>query len=196
MPPSQDRNKHLTEKEHGAALHYLRFGVKADAYRALYDCGRMKSRTVHRRAIELFAKPNVTVFVEKHRTAMIEAAEAKQERIVQALAAIAFTDITEVAHWDGELLTVREPKDLSPAQRAAIKKVKKNAGRVEVEMHDKLAALRLLGTWKQMFVKRHEVSATGPVQFILNMDTPSHVGQDIRRGECFSVGVKGRGRQG
>ena len=92
------------------------------------------------------------------------------------MAAIAFTDIAEVAHWDGERLSFREMKDLSPAQRAAIKKVKKKVGRVEVEMHDKLTALRLLGTWKQMFVKRHEVSSTGPVQFVLNMDSPAELG--------------------
>jgi phage terminase small subunit len=176
MPPSQDRNKPLTEKEHGASLHFLRFGVKAHAYRAFYDCGRMKSRTVHRRAIELFAKPNVAVFVEKHRTAMVEAAEAKQEQIVAVLAAIAFTDITEVAHWDGARLTIREPKDLSPAQRASIKMLKKNKHGVEITMHDKLAALRLLGTWLGMFAKRDMVEDVPPIQFQLFMDTPNEIG--------------------
>jgi phage terminase small subunit len=176
MPASQDKNKPLTGKERGAALHYLRFGVKTDAYRAFYNCSRMKVRTVQRRALELFEKPNVVAFVEEHRAAMIKAAEAKQERIVRALAAIAFTDITEVAHWDDGQLTIREPKELSPAQQASIKMVKVNKNSLEITMHDKLAALRLLGTWLGMFAKRDAVEDVPLIQFQLFMDMPKKVG--------------------
>jgi phage terminase small subunit len=117
--------------------------------------------------MELFAKPNVAAFVKESRAATIKAMEVKLERIVDTLAAIAFSDITEIVQWDGNQLTIREPEDLSPAQQAAIKKVKRTKNGVEVDMHDKLTALRLLGVWRQMFAKRHEVSATGPVHFIV-----------------------------
>jgi phage terminase small subunit len=175
MPASQDKNKPLTGKERGAALHYLRFGVKTDAYRAFYNCSRMKVRTVQRKAMELFAKPNVATFVEESRAATIKATEVRLERIVETLATIAFTDITEVVDWDGERLTVLELEDLTPAQRGAIKKVKRQKGYVEVEMHDKMVALRLLGTWLGMFAKRDVVEDVPPIQFQLFMDTPKKV---------------------
>jgi hypothetical protein len=176
-----DPTKRLTEKELGATLHYLQHGERTEAYRAFYNCSRMKDKTVNGRASELFKKANVAAYVDARRSKDMAASEVTTERIVEALAAIAFTDLPGILSWKDGQMTVEDFDSLSPAQRACIKKAKKvdglgkEGGYFEIELHDKLSALKLLGTYKQMFVKRHEVSSTGPVRFILNMDKPAHV---------------------
>jgi phospholipase C len=73
----------------------------------------------------------------------------KREAVVQELEAIASGEVTDVLSWD-ELGNVGVcASDRLPARaRRAIKKVKvtpnQHGNQIEVEMHDKLSALRLL----------------------------------------------------
>jgi len=72
-----------------------------------------------------------------------------REAVTQELTALAASEITDVLFWDGEgRVTLTSADQLEPRVRKAIKKVKvtpgKNGASVEVEMHDKIAPLRLL----------------------------------------------------
>ena len=85
----------------------------------------------------------------KQRAALVSPDADKREAVVQELEAIASGEITDVLSWD-ELgnVGVCASDNLSPRARRSIKKVKvtpnAHGNQIEVEMHDKLSALRLL----------------------------------------------------
>lgn len=87
--------------------------------------------------------------VREARAALAAQDEDRREAVVQELEALSGSEITDVLLWD-EMgrVQVRASDQLSPRARRAIKKVKITPGEegntIEVEMHDKLSALRLL----------------------------------------------------
>jgi len=87
--------------------------------------------------------------VREARAALEAADEDRRQAVVQELEALSGSEITDVLSWD-EMgrVQVRASDQLSARARRAIKKVKITPGEegntIEVEMHDKLSALRLL----------------------------------------------------
>jgi len=87
--------------------------------------------------------------VREARAALEAADEDRRQAVVQELEALSSSEITDVLTWD-EMgrVHVRASDQLSARARRAIKKVKITPGEegntIEVEMHDKLSALRLL----------------------------------------------------
>ncbi len=87
--------------------------------------------------------------VREARAALAAQDDERREAVVQELEALSGSEITDVLSWD-EMgrVQVRASDQLSPRARRAIKKVKITPGEegntIEVEMHDKLSALRLL----------------------------------------------------
>lgn len=91
--------------------------------------------------------------VRSQRAALRGGDEARREAVRQELEALAAAEITDVVSWtvgaDGTpRVQVVESAALSPRARKAIKKVKVTPGQygdtIEVEMHDKVSALRLM----------------------------------------------------
>lgn len=93
-------------------------------------------------------KPN-NLTTREQRAALASPDADKREAVVQELEAIASGEITDVLSWDemGNAGVMASDK-LSARARRSIKKVKitpnAHGNQVEVEMHDKLSALRLL----------------------------------------------------
>lgn len=87
--------------------------------------------------------------VREARAALAAQDDERREAVVQELEALSGSEITDVLSWD-EMgrVQVRASDQLSPRARRAIKKVKITPGEegntIEIEMHDKLSALRLL----------------------------------------------------
>jgi len=87
--------------------------------------------------------------VREARAALEAADEDRRQAVVQELEALSSSEITDVLTWD-EMgrVQVRASDPLSARARRAIKKEKITPGEegntIEVEMHDKLSALRLL----------------------------------------------------
>ena len=83
------------------------------------------------------------------RQALVFGSDDEREGVKQELATIASSDIADVMSWDEQgRVSLRETADIPLHARKAIKKVKvtptKMGNAIEVEMHDKLSALRLL----------------------------------------------------
>ena len=89
------------------------------------------------------------ISVREARAALEAADEDRRQAVVQELEALSSSEITDVLSWD-EMgrVQVRASDQLSARARRAIKKVKitpsEEGNTIEVEMHDKLSALRLL----------------------------------------------------
>jgi phospholipase C len=87
--------------------------------------------------------------IREARAALAAEDEGRRQAVVQELEALSSSEITDVLSWD-EMgrVQVRASDQLSARARRAIKKVKITPGEegntIEVEMHDKLSALRLL----------------------------------------------------
>lgn len=92
---------------------------------------------------------NKPLSVREARAALAAQDDERREAVVQELEALSGSEITDVLSWD-EMgrVQVRASDQLSARARRAIKKVKITPGEegntIEVEMHDKLSALRLL----------------------------------------------------
>ena len=87
--------------------------------------------------------------VRQMRKALVYGDGDEREGVKQELATLATSDITEVMSWDEQgRVTLKDAKDVPLSTRRAIKKVKVTPTRmgnaIEVEMHDKVSALRML----------------------------------------------------
>ncbi len=74
---------------------------------------------------------------------------AKRQAVEQELAAIGASEITDIISWDDTgRVTVIDSKDLAERTKRSIKKIKVSpsqyGNQIEIEMHDKISALRLL----------------------------------------------------
>lgn len=85
----------------------------------------------------------------QHRNALASQDDGKREAVINELEAIASGDVTDILRWDefGQIHLVASDA-LPERARRSIKKVKvtpnQHGNQIEVEMHDKLSALRLL----------------------------------------------------
>lgn len=73
----------------------------------------------------------------------------KREAVEQELAAIGASELTDIITWDESgKVTIKDSDSLSERMKRSIKKMKVSptqyGNQIEVEMHDKLSALRLL----------------------------------------------------
>ena len=87
--------------------------------------------------------------IRQQRAALAADDEGRREAVVQELEAIGAGEATDVIQWDAMGRVTLTPSDqLSDRARRAVKKVKVTPNQfgntIEVEMHDKLSALRLL----------------------------------------------------
>lgn len=88
-----------------------------------------------------------------------KASEEMRRRLVEALSAIAFADLTDAAHVrsDGEHDYIEHvnSEELPEELRFAIKSMKKTKDGVVIELYDKMKALELLGKYFGIFEKDH-----------------------------------------
>ncbi|WP_296635879.1 terminase small subunit [Polaribacter sp.] len=87
--------------------------------------------------------------IRKAREVLKNGTEADKEKVRQELEAIAGSEVTDTISWDDKgKVELLNSNDLSIRARKGIKKVKATPGKygtsIEIEMHDKLGALRLL----------------------------------------------------
>ena len=138
--------RNLTPKQLKSVAVYLEGGNKAEAYRQVYDCRRMSDRTILRKAQEVAASPRVAAEIERHHADMRECSTLTGQRVMDEISAIGLSDFTDFVELSGGRYRVRDLRDLTKAQRAAIKAVRivqtPDGPRAEIELHDKLGALR------------------------------------------------------
>ena len=79
-----------------------------------------------------------------------------EQRILETLEAIAFSDYTDYIWIEEGQVRVRDSRDLSPAQRSAIAGIKDSGKGVELKLHDKQKALELLAKYLGLFDSAQE----------------------------------------
>ncbi len=108
--------------------------------------------------------------------------EAKREAVEQELAAIGASELTDILSWDSNGHTTMLASDaLTERARRSIKKIKvtptQYGNQLEVEMYDKIAALRLLA--KHYGMLNVDTSQNRPSVLGINIKGPETV-YDVR----------------
>lgn len=124
-----------------------------------------------------------TPTIRQQRAALASSDEARREAVVQELEAIGAGEATDVIQWDDMGRVTLTPSDqLSDRARRAVKKVKVTpnqfGNQIEVEMHDKLSALRLLAKHRGLLEPNANdqkpsmigINITGPTAKIVEID--------------------------
>lgn len=121
--------------------------------------------------------------IRQQRAALASSDEARREAVVQELEAIAAGEATDVIQWDDMGRVTLTPSDqLSERAKRSVKKVKVTPNQwgntIEVEMHDKLSALRLLAKHRGLLEPNSGdqkpsmigINITGPTTSIVEID--------------------------
>jgi hypothetical protein len=121
--------------------------------------------------------------IRQQRAALASSDELRREAVVQELEAIGAGEATDVIRWDDMGRVTLTPSDeLSDRAKRSIKKVKVTpnqfGNQIEVEMHDKLSALRLLAKHRGLLEPNAGdqkpsmigINITGPTAKIVEID--------------------------
>ena len=121
--------------------------------------------------------------IRQQRAALASQDEERREAVVQELEAIGAGEATDVIQWDDMgRVTLTPSADLPERARRSIKKVKVTpnqfGNQIEVEMHDKLAALRLLAKHRGLLEPNADnqkpsmigINITGPKATIVDVE--------------------------
>ena len=124
-----------------------------------------------------------TPTIRQQRAALVSSDEGRREAVVQELEAIAAGEATDVIQWDDMGRVTLTPSDqLSERAKRSVKKVKVTPNQfgntIEVEMHDKIAALRLLAKHRGLLEPNANdqkpsmigINITGPKATIVDVD--------------------------
>ena len=169
----------LTDKQRLFCEEYL---IDLNATQAAIRAG-YSERTAAAQAARLLTNVKVQEYIQKRKRDRVERTEITQDRVLQELAVIAFSNAADYAAVvekqvmltledgnqigavddDGKPLMYRtvEPvltQDLTENQKRALAVIKKGRDGFEVKPYDKIRALELLGKHIGMFTEKVEVS--------------------------------------
>lgn len=147
----------LTEKQKRFADEYLIDLNATRAYKVAYP--NVKKDTVAAtNGGRLLRNAEIKEYIEKRIKERERRTEITQDMVLKELAAIAFTDITEIVNTDGEEVYIKPTATLSDMKKKAISSIKQTKDGIEIKFHDKEKALEMLGRHLGMFKDKVEVS--------------------------------------
>lgn len=154
----------LTPRQKMFILYWM---VRRNSTRAYMDAYPDASyETARTEGSKLFRDPRITSQLRDRLEAEVKRLESTQQRITETLAALAFSNLADIFAADGSLPPLTEiPREVALAVRKIrcreIVRVDPATGErqvvrrtVEVELHDKAQALRLLGVELGMFTDK------------------------------------------
>jgi len=126
---------------------------------------------------------NKKITTRAARAALASDDNERKRAVINELEAIASGEVTDVLSWD-EMgrVQVRPSDQLSPRARRSIKKVKitphEHGNSIEVEMHDKLSALRLLAKHRGLLEPNSDESR--PSMIGINVTGPKATTYEVK----------------
>jgi len=122
---------------------------------------------------------------ERIEAAMAERAERtgiRQDRVIAELARLAFSDIRDVADWDGEGVRVKDSQGMGPKQSACIAEIAetptKEGRKLRVKLHGKTRALEMLARHLGLFAKEPPQGGDTVFQVVTRVPEPDWEGDD------------------
>lgn len=121
-------------------------------------------RTAYSQGHDLLKKPEIQDRIQSLQLERAASTGITAERVLQELAKIGFSDVSDLLNLDGNALSVRAPSEIPKDARKAISsvKVRKDANDeseiIEFKFWDKLSALEKLGKHLGMWTDKLELS--------------------------------------
>ena len=116
-----------------------------------------RARNASGSAVTLLRRPEIAEAVEKALAARREKTRISGDRVLAEYGHIAFADIRNFAEWGPEGVTLRDKKELSAADAAAIADIQPSNGNgrgARIKLYDKKAALDALARHLGLFDPR------------------------------------------
>lgn len=139
----------LTDKQKRFVLEYL---VDLNATQAAIRTGYSK-KTAEVIGYENLRKPQIAAEIAKRQAELSSRLEITQEKVLDELAGIAFANASDfVTVTQTGLLNIKPTEDVPAEKLPALASIKYGAsGSVEIKLHDKAAALRMLAEYLGLF---------------------------------------------
>lgn len=118
------------------------------------------AKTADRIGPQLLGKTCVREAVEAAQEARAARTRVTADKVIRALAAIAFADPRDYLEWDGDSVRAKDSAELTPEQSAAVADVIQTPAGTRVKLHDRLKALELLGKHLGIFTDRLQAEVT------------------------------------
>lgn len=105
--------RELTLKQERFVQAYLVCGNAVEAYRGAYDCSRMKSTSVDRKAYEVLSNEKVKEVIQAERSATWQRNHIQIDELLSMIADFLKVDISEAFNEDGGMKNIHDiPKKL------------------------------------------------------------------------------------
>lgn len=148
----------MTEKQKIFAEEYLVDLNATRAYRKTYPSVK-RDETAAQAGSRMLRNVKVAAYISERMKERQVRTEVTQDRVIEELAALAFTNLTDIVTVRRNTVLVKDTDDLTAAQKKAIASIKETvSGGIEVKLSDKRAALELLGRHLGMWNDKLEVS--------------------------------------
>lgn len=147
----------MTEKQKRFCDEYL-IGLNATrAYKVAYP-GCKKDETASAAGSRMLGNVKVKEYIELRLKDIQKRTEVTQDKVIQELAAIAFSNATEFASVKGNSVIIKDTDTLEEKIKKAIVGIKEGKNGIEVSTASKVSALELLGRHLGMFKDKLEIS--------------------------------------
>ena len=134
----------MTEKQKRFCDEYLIDLNATRAYKVAYK--NVKSDDVaNAAASRLLTNVNVKNYIDDCMEERQKRTEVTQDRVIQELAAIAFSKVTDYATVKDDMVKIKDTDELTEKQIRAISGIKEGKFGIELKLNDKEKALELLG---------------------------------------------------
>lgn len=143
---------------HRQELFVKEFGKDLNAAAAARRAG-YAAHSSDRMGYALLRIPEIRDAVQENLRMAMAQCEVTAERVIREIAIVAFANISDVASWSQDGLEFKPKEDLPRDVTATIKRARSTSSateagvtiRNEIEMHDKLRALEMLGRYLSLF---------------------------------------------
>jgi hypothetical protein len=154
----------LTLKQKNFCVAYMQTGNASEAYRRIYNVGRMKQASIGRKAKELMDNGKITAYIDELRAPVLEKLEASEEKTIRRLMQGQEFDIRRLYHPDGR---IKKPHELDDDTAGAIVGVRydKDGNLLEYKAIDVKGCAELLGRHLKLFSDKLEVGGAVEVVF-------------------------------
>lgn len=137
----------MLDKHYVFCKEYL---IDLNAYKAAIRAN-YSPKAADRVGPRLLLIPKIAKYIKKAMDERAKRLEINADRVLQELACIGFSDITNYTKWDDGKITVINSQELSQDATRCVAEVNKVGRVVKVKLHDKVAALDKIARHLGMF---------------------------------------------
>ena len=156
----------MTPKQKNFVLEYVKdFNATQAATRAGYNKGNPSNND--KTGPRLLQVPEISAAIQEFINKRTEESEITVDRIVNELAKIAFSELSDAMHWTDAGMSFTDSTKLPSKIRGAISEITETitgaGGSKKLKLYDKVRALELLGKYKKMWVDTVELGPSKPL---------------------------------